>query len=304
MHKKPLIIDVDGSDGSLLALVLACASEELSVEGVTCTGRWGAADRTAVTVARLCEYLQIELPIYVGNGRPLCSRSHLAAQTGEEPPVERAFLPPAEFLCPPQPAAEFMAEVIRGRAGEICLAAVAPLTDLADLAIAYPQLCRKVDRVVIAGGGTVRGDRTPAAEHNIWCDPEAAQIVFRSGMPLIMCGTDVETSCYMCPTERSGLYDRGGDIGRLVAELAKDAACLRRAAAIYVLCRPDEVNLRRYPVEIDLNGAYTRGSTVALMSGYYPDKVANTDVVLALVRQRFVQWLFDTAASADRRRQG
>jgi len=200
-------IDTDPGIDDALALAMAAASkEEIHVIGISSCGGNSSLETVTENVLRLSDFLGLDDILAVrGAAVPLVRKKrdaeavHGANGLGnvEIPATDRKAVEESPFLA------------IRNRImevpGQITFVTLAPLTNVATLLRAFPELKNKIQRIVMMGGSAGPGNDTPYAEFNIWGDPEAAHIVYKSGLPIVMCGLDVTTICGMTREAVAGL---------------------------------------------------------------------------------------------------
>lgn len=273
----PVMIDCDPGVDDMIALLLACASPELELRAVTTVaGNLGLATttRNARAVLRLAG--RAEVPVAAGAARPLV-----------RPAPERAGHPHAtdglggiglpDPPTPPDPrhAVELMADTVRAAAtGPVTLIAVGPLTNVALFYARHPELAGKLARLIVMGGAIGAGNVTPAAEFNIWFDPEAAyRVLTDPPVPTTLVGLDVTYATALSVADLDRLA-AGGRVGALAARalrhyldryvtlLGRQAAPVHDAVAVAAAVRPDLFDLRRASIEVDATVGPSRGATL------------------------------------------
>ena len=185
----PIIIDCDPGHDDALALLLAGASEELDLLGVTVVAGNQTIDKTLYNALRVLTVAGLRPPVAAGADTSLSgpiTPSELMGKTG----LDGAVLPEPGFEPEDMTAVELLAKLLRESELPVTLVPIGPLTNIAVLLTGWPSLRSKIERIVLMGGGTF-GNITPAAEFNILTDPVAGDVVFRSGIPIVMLGLDV-----------------------------------------------------------------------------------------------------------------
>jgi inosine-uridine nucleoside N-ribohydrolase len=239
------------------------------------------------------------IPVAAGAERPLLRDLVVAAHVHGESGLDGPVLPPRETRPVEQPAVEFLAERLTP---ETTLVATGPLTNVALL------LDRGVmpERIVLMGGSIAEGNITPAAEFNVWCDPEAAQRVFSSGLDVTMIGLDVTHKAILGPAVEERLR-AAGRIGTFVAELNDffsryhratygwDGAPIHDAVAVAHLIRPGLVETRHRNVEIELESELCRGRTVVDLWNR-TDRPPNAHVAVGVDAEAFFDLLVERIA--------
>lgn len=277
MLKRKMLIDTDTASDDAVAILMAHRWRDIEVLAVTIVSgnmRVEDASRNARYTIELCG---AQTPVYIGCERPLV-REPVHAYWYHGPDGMGGMNYPAPRLpVAPGHAVDALIENIKANTGEVMLVTLGPLTNIAAALIRAPEIATMLNRVVVMGGAAnTVGNVTPAAEYNIWCDPEAARIVFRSGMPIEMLGWE---------TGRGAAALTDADIARIYAfdtpyakfamdcnvhavELAKrwqgdPGMTLHDPTAMAVALDPSVVKRKgKYRVDIETRGELTRGMTV------------------------------------------
>jgi inosine-uridine nucleoside N-ribohydrolase len=209
----PILLDCDPGHDDAIALLLALASPEVELLGVTTVAGNQTLPKTTANALRVLEHVGREdIAVAAGADRPLVRELDVAAHVHGETGLDGPDLPPAQGSPLGVHAVDFLAE----RAAGAALVAVGPLTNVALLLALHPET--RPDRIVLMGGAIAEGNVTPAAEFNIWADPEAAARVFDSGIDVTMVGLDVTHKALFTPSLADALR-ASGKTGKLVAEL-------------------------------------------------------------------------------------
>jgi inosine-uridine nucleoside N-ribohydrolase len=264
----PILLDCDPGHDDAIALLLALASPEVELLGVTTVAGNQTLEKTTANALRVLELAgRVEIPVAAGADRPLVRESFVAAYVHGETGLDGPDLPQPRGRPVEQHAVDFLAERVKGAT----LVATGPLTNVALLLAARPEA--RPERLVLMGGAIAEGNVTPAAEFNIWADPEAAARVFASGLDVTMVGLDVTHRALLTPGHADRLR-RTGRVGRVVAELLDfygvfhrevygfDGSPIHDAVALAHAFRPELLELRRLNVEIDCESSLCRGRTV------------------------------------------
>jgi inosine-uridine nucleoside N-ribohydrolase len=208
-----IVLDCDPGHDDAIALLLALGSPELELLGVTTVSGNQTIEKTTANALRLLEFLgRTEIPVARGADRPLVRERFVADYVHGESGLDGPDLPAAAGAPVAEHAVEFLAQHVAGTT----LVATGPLTNVALLLALHPDA--RPDEIVLMGGAIGEGNVTPAAEFNVWADPEAARRVFESGIPTTMVGLDVTHQALITPAHNERL--RGsGKAGKLTAEL-------------------------------------------------------------------------------------
>lgn len=198
----------------------------------------------------------------------------------------------------PEHAVDLIHRILTTHPEPVTLVPTAPLTNIALLLTRYPDSAAHIREIVLMGGSTGRGNRTPAAEFNIHVDPEAADIVFRSGVPVTMCGLNVTHQALATPDVLARLEGLGTELGRTCAQLITyfastykrlwgfDSPPLHDPVAVARVIDPAIVHCVEASVAVELRGQYTRGATVVDMHRYL-DRPVNARVAVTLEAELF-----------------
>jgi len=302
-----IILDCDPGHDDAVAILLALASPELELLGVTTVAGNQSLDKTTANALRVLEYAgRGEVPVAAGAAQPLVREAAYAPHVHGETGLDGPSLPPPRGAAVAGHAVSFTAEAIASRGGRVTLVATGPLTNVALLLALAPDAAP--ERIVLMGGAAGEGNRTPAAEFNIWADPEAARRVFASGIELTMVGLDVTHQALVNDADKERL--RGvGRVGQLAAELLDFYGRFHRAAypeldgsplhdpvAVAQVIWPELVELRAAHVEVDCGWEQGRGRTNVDWLRVDRGLAANAAVGVRIERERFVESLVERLA--------
>jgi inosine-uridine nucleoside N-ribohydrolase len=215
----PVLIDCDPGHDDAMALLLALASPELELLGVTTVHGNQTLEKTTANALRVLEFAgRGDVPVAAGADRPLMREARVAAHVHGETGLDGPDLPLPAGAPATLHAVDFLADRLRMAGGPVTLIPTGPLTNIALLLSRHPDVAGDIERIVLMGGAIAEGNVTPAAEFNIWVDPEAAARVFASGLDVTMVGLDVTHRALMTP-EHAAQLTAAGRVGTMVAEL-------------------------------------------------------------------------------------
>jgi inosine-uridine nucleoside N-ribohydrolase len=268
-----ILIDCDPGHDDAIAILLALASPEVELVGVTTVSGNQTLDKTTANAIRVLELAgRDDIPVAAGADRPLVRERFVAAYVHGETGMDGPALEPPHSEPVGQHAVDFLAERVAGTT----LVPTGPLTNVALMLALHPDA--RPDRIVLMGGAYGIGNVTPAAEFNIWADPEAARRVFESGIDVTMIGLDVTHKALMTRDHAETL--RGsGKVGRFVAELhdffsgfhartyGSPDSPIHDAVAVAHVLRDDLVETRFVHVDVDCSWGLGRGRTDADLYG-------------------------------------
>ncbi len=278
MTAQKIIIDTDPGQDDAVAILLALASSEIEVLGITCVAGNVPLPLTVKNARTICELAgRTDMPIHAGCEQPLkrglVTAEHVHGKTGLDGiALADPTMPVAEGH-----AVDFIIDTLRREApGTVTLCPIGPLTNIATALQAAPDIARRIQRIVLMGGAYFEvGNITPAAEFNIYVDPEAADIVFRAGVPLVVMPLDVTHKALTTRPRIDAFRALGTRVGEAVAswtdfferfdmqKYGSEGAPLHDPCTIAYLLKPELFSGREINVEIELEGRYSTGMTVA-----------------------------------------
>lgn len=266
-----VILDVDTGVDDALALLLACRSPELTVRAISCVAGNAEVDQVVANTLQVLDAVDApDIPVARGMARPLIEPPRPARHVHGEDGMADLGLPASQRRPVPEHAVEMLQRTLRAATSPITLVPLAPLTNIAVLLRAYPEVIPHIERIVLMGGSVAVGNATAAAEFNIWHDPEAAAIVLDSGVPVTMYGLDVFYDVAVdAPSvaELTASRDPAQQLaGRLLADqmarFGMQAAAIGDAGAVAAVIHPAGLTTARLPVQVELAGTWTRGRTI------------------------------------------
>jgi inosine-uridine nucleoside N-ribohydrolase len=299
-----ILIDCDPGHDDAIALLLALASPEIELVGVTTVAGNQTIEKTTANAIRVLDFVGREdIPVARGAERPLLREPFVAAYVHGETGLDGPELPPPQREPMAEHAVAFLAEHVAGST----LVPIGPLTNIALLLAQHPEA--RPNRIVLMGGAIGLGNVTPAAEFNIWADPEAAARVFTSGIELTMIGLDV-THQALLMTEDAERLRTSGRTGTMVAELYDffhrfhedtygfGGSPVHDALALAYVFRPDLVETMQCHVAIDCDSQLDRGRTVVDLWGRTGEE-PNAEVGTGADGRAFVELLLERLPTLD-----
>ena len=262
---KKIILDCDPGHDDAFAIMLA--AQNLDLLGVTTVGGNGYLPNVTRNALVVLEKIgRTDIAVYPGHAGPSTQKLQIAANVHGESGMDGPKVDPPKRKPESKHAVDFIIETVMNNE-HVNLAATGPLTNIAAAINREPEIVNRVDALYIMGGGAYCGNWTPAAEFNIYVDPEAAYKVFNSGMNIYMSGVNLTRQCLVTPELIESMRSIGNIAGVFGAELcdffAKDGnAHLHDACAIAWCIDESIVEDRLLHVNVELNGTLTRGMTV------------------------------------------
>jgi inosine-uridine nucleoside N-ribohydrolase len=300
-----VLVDCDPGQDDAIALLLALASPELELLGVTTVAGNQTLEKVTANAIRVLELAgRADIPVAAGADRPLAGELVIAADAQGESGLDGPDLPPPKALPVEQRAVDFLAERIAGADGPVTLIATGPLTNVATLLDERSDAAGGLEQIVLMGGAIAEGNQTASAEFNVWLDPEAAARVFASGLDVTMIGLDVTNKAVLTP-EHADLLRGRGRIGKAVAamldfyggyycEAYEHGGCpVHDPVAVAHIVRPGLVRTLARHVEVDVSHGLCRGRTVVDMRRRTVLPEPNAQVAVDVDVPTFVALLLD-----------
>ena len=303
MSPTPIILDVDPGHDDAVAIMLACGAPEIELLGVTTVAGNAPLEATTRNALRVLSLVgRHGVPVAAGAAAPLVRPLRTAEDIHGESGLEGPEIPDASFGPAERGATELIADAVSGSPEPVTLVPVGPLTNVALFLREHPELKGRIARISLMGGSIGLGNTTPAAEFNVYVDPEAAREVFESGLPITMSGLDVTHQAGAGRAERENLRTLGR-VGLVAAELLEffaatyegvfgfDAPPLHDAVAVAAVLEPALLETRPMRVDVECESELTRGETVC---DFYSvtGKPPNAEVGVGLDREGFFDLLY------------
>ncbi len=311
MEKIRIIMDVDVGIDDAIAMCLALGDERFEVLGFTTTFGNRRCEVTTKNTLKILELVgRTDIPVAAGAVRPLVK---------EYNPPEYSIvhgydglgdmtdpLPEPSITTIGKSAVQFMADTLRESDEPVTLVPVGPMTNVATLIMTHPELLCKIKEVVIMGGATLKGNASPVAEANIIQDPEAAYILFKSGLKIRMTGLDATWDGYIAFDEleefgkanwlAEKIYSMCGIYAEHYRERMKNPGlAMHDSLTLAWITNPELVKAQDYYVTVDINGRYTYGMTVTDVDNVMK-KQPNATVAMGVDREPFIQLIKDAIA--------
>ncbi|MGN6753349.1 MAG: nucleoside hydrolase [Intrasporangium sp.] len=295
MAGLPIVIDCDPGHDDAVALLLAVGSEAVDLKAVTTTfGNCSVEDATRNAVQILTLAGTTDVPVARGAAGSLDGLSTLGNYVHGASGLDGPPMPEPGFEVTGGDAVELLRRVIESSDEKVTIAATGPITNVAQLLLTHPGVKDGIREVIFMGGSTERGNHTPTAEFNTYADPEALDVVLGSGLPIRMVGLNLTHQALANPevVERMAAMDHV--VGRTCAawmgffgasynrvwEFA--APPVHDPCTIAAIIRPDLIEWREAFVAVELDGKWTRGTTVVDLHRRYPEQEPNAQVAMTL----------------------
>lgn len=314
MSAVPVIIDCDPGHDDAVALLLAVGSEAIDLRAVTTTfGNCSVNDatRNAMQVLTLAGATQV--PVAAGASGGLAGDSTLGNYVHGASGLDGPTLPEPGLAIDPRTAPDLMRTVLKDSTEPVTIVATGPITNVARLLLDAPDCRDSIREVIFMGGSTERGNHTPTAEFNVYADPEALDVVLRSGLPIRMVGLNLTHQALATRevVQRMAAMDHVvgqtcsawmGFFGASYQRIWEfDAPPVHDPCTVAALIDPQAITWRPAFVAVELDGRWTRGTTVVDLYGRYPD-APNVQVAMTLDAERYWNLVLDSVDRLGRRR--
>ncbi len=307
---RPVILDVDPGIDDALAILLAVRSPELDVRAVTVVFGNVELDLGVSNALKLLELAgRTDIPVGRGEAAPLVGEALTAKNVHGENGIGNVILPEPKAKLYEGGALRLIADTLAASSEPVTLLPVGPLTNIALFLKVHPELRPKIREIVSMGGtaaapGTVR----PTVSFNILNDPEAASIVYRSGIPVTMVGLDVTSKTVLTPERVARFVGSSDPIERFVAAViafhrnvrGAEGAVVHDPLAVGSVIDPSFVTTELLPVDVELRGELTRGQMVVdrrAEATWRTGAVKSTRVALDVDADRFLSFLLERLSS-------
>ncbi|GAB3945318.1 pyrimidine-specific ribonucleoside hydrolase RihA [Spirosoma harenae] len=306
MKKIPVLIDCDPGHDDAVMLMLAIGSGLFDIKAITTSAGNQTQAKTLKNALKIMALVGATIPVYKGCDKPLFRELIIADHVHGEMGMDGPILPEPTLQPESLSAVEAIAQILTDSSEEITIVPTGPLTNVATFLLAYPHLKSKIERISIMGGGAFRGNMTPTAEFNIYVDPEAAALVFKSGVPITLCGLDVTHKALVFQEDIERFRSIGNQSGKVVAELMdffsiyyrRERPELNGGAALHDPCAIawliDSAMFQHKPcyVDVEVAGKLTTGTTVVDFFNVLKQE-PNVDFVYDINREKYIQLIYD-----------
>ncbi len=301
MTPKRIIIDTDPGVDDALSFLLALASAEIKLEGLTTTQGNVAVDKATRNALSVLELTHMsDIPVAQGSSLPLVQPLLASELVHGKSGIGNSKLPEPRNKPIPEHAVDFLIRKILAASGGISIFPIGPMTNIAMAIRKEPKFAKSVRELVIMGGAIREGgNATPLAEFNIFADPHAAHIVFHSGIPITLIPLDVTHKCILKQSHIEQLLKIKSPISRFIADSVEDymkfsltrghAGCaLHDPLTLATIIAPELLTLKEYFVDVDISGGVSMGNTFADFFNI-SKKTANMKVALGVRGDDFVE---------------
>lgn len=298
--KRKIIIDTDPGIDDAVAIAAALFDERLDVKLFTTVSGNVSVDKVTKNLLKLLAFWDKEVPVAIGSNRPLLREAIDASEIHGSTGMDGYEFTESKYeLLTKNHAVIDMYKALMETKEKTTIVAIGPLTNIALLLRMYPECTERIGELVLMGGSLARGNTGVLSEFNIAADPEAAKIVFESGLPLTMVGLDVGEKALISAADCKKLK-KMNKTGEMIDQLFQSYRSgnldvglhMYDGCAIAYLLAPEMFDVRETYVAVETQGALTAGATLVDLNGYL-GKTANCRVCVDLDSGQFKQWFFD-----------
>lgn len=302
-----IILDCDTGHDDAIAILLAHGSPAVDLLAITTVAGNQTLDKTTWNTRGVCTAAGITgVPVAAGCDRPLTRELRTAGDVHGASGLEGVTLPAPDIPLEDAHAVDLIIDLVLGSPGAVTLVPTGPLTNIALALRREPRIAAMVREVVLMGGAYTRGNRTPAAEFNMWVDPEAAEAVFTAGWPVTMVGLDLTHQALATPDVADRIAAVGTPAARIAGQVVQGyrdgyvraygfaAPPVHDPCAVARVAAPNLVACVDAHVAVETRGQWTSGMTVTDFDGRIGPP--NAKVATTLDRDRFWDMLVDALA--------
>lgn len=274
MMKRKIILDCDPGHDDAIAMLMAYAHPSIDLLGITIVAGNQTLNNTVRNGLSVAQLLNMNTKIYAGMPQPLVREQLVAGNVHGETGIDGPVFDELKRTAEQETGVQFIIETLMKSEGEITLVPTGPLTNIAVAMKMEPLIIPKIKEIVLMGGAYGNGNFTPSAEFNILADPEAAYVVFKSKVPIVMMGLDVTNQTICTPEIIERMEAVGNTAGKLFGDLLRftlktqfeefglEAGPIHDATTIAYLVNPELFEVREMHVEVDINRGPCYGRTV------------------------------------------
>ncbi|MDO4197564.1 MAG: ribosylpyrimidine nucleosidase [Erysipelotrichaceae bacterium] len=298
MGKVKMILDCDTGHDDAIALMLAASHPDIDLLGVTVVAGNQILERTLNNTLNVCDHLGLDVPVYRGMPLPLVREQFTAGNVHGESGLDGPVFGPRTKEAEKESAVSYIIKTLMKSDGDITLVPVGPLTNIAVAMRMEPNIIPKIKSICMMGGAYGTGNMTPSAEFNIYADPEAAYVVFNSGVPITMMGLDLTNQALATMDIIERMEAIGNKAGKLFGDMMRftlisqkecfdlDAGPVHDVTAVAYLVAPEIFRMKSMFVEVDINRGPCYGRTVCDTIGN-SGKTPNARVGIGLDLEKF-----------------
>lgn len=311
MSKKNIIIDCDPGHDDMMAILLALAyQDKLNILGITTVAGNNTLEKVTLNLRKIFTYLDMYIPAASGSSKPIIRELVLGNEVHGESGLDGWDFPEPALKLESTNAVTFIKDKIMKCNDKVTLVPIGPLTNIGLLLATFPEVSEKIEQISLMGGSIYAGNITAHAEFNIYVDPEAASIVFNSGIPVTMSGLEVTHAAGITHEEIDRLKAKKGKVSKMCGHLLEfyvryhdrtgySSFPLHDVCSVLYLLNPEIFKYFDTQVEIECHSELHRGRTSADNREWMKYEHPNTRVLIDIDREKFIEILFDALAKLD-----
>ena len=294
MIKRKIIIDCDPGVDDAIALAFAAANRDrLELLAVTTVGGNQAIEKVTRNALDLLDFYGLDVPVAMGADSPLIREPMYAPEVHGENGLGNCALPKTSRTPEKENAVLFLRKILLAlpEGEKATLVPIGPMTNIALLVKLFPEVKDRIREIVFMGGAACGGNVTSSAEFNIYVDPEAAKMVFRSGIPLVMCGLDATLKCCLTRGQVLKLCQSPQRIAKLCGDMAgfalenssseyRGVVSIHDAVPLLYLLHPEIFTVKRTILDVDCSDGVSRGTTLCDFRWWEHEEEEMKDFVL------------------------
>lgn len=302
-RKTPVIIDCDPGLDDVIALIMAFANDKLDVKAITVVAGNQTLKKVGDNALKVLSFIDANVPAALGSEFPMVKTLVTAGEVHGEDGIGGVVLPESNLKLSDLHAIDLIAEILENSDEKVTLIATGPLTNIALFLKRYPELKCKIEKISLMGGSVGFGNITPSAEFNIFIDPEAADIVFKSEIPITMVGLNATQKAIITIDDINNIKSQGGKIAVLVSQMLENlmkyhslegfqGCYLHDPVAVCAVTNPEILKTELLHVDIELKGEHTTGMTVVDIYNRL-NKNKSAQVALDIDKQAYINLIIE-----------
>ena len=310
MQKEKIILDCDPGHDDAVAIMLAAINPKIELLGITVVAGNQKLEKTVNNALKVCNHLNLDVPVYSGMSRPMIREQLIADDIHGETGLDGPKFEELKIKAEDKHAVNFIIDTLMNSDEKITLVPTGPLTNIG-MAIRFePRIIEKINRIVLMGGSYQLGNMTPAAEFNILADPDAAHIVFSSGVKVVMMGLDLTRQASATKEVVEKIKSLNNKAAKLFVDLMEFFAASQKnvfgwsappvhdPTTIAYIIDPECIEVKPMFCEIELWSERSYGRTLCDYFGILK-KEPNVDVAVKLDFDRFWNLIYENLKLYD-----
>src|SRR5690554_847500 len=305
--KKPILLDCDPGHDDVLAILLAANHPELDLLGITTVGGNATVDKTTKNALEFCTLADIvNMPIAAGMSRGLVrsDRVNTESEIHRKSGLDGYRLHKPKINKIKKHGVNFIIDTIQNSLCPVTIIPTGPLSNIAMALLLEPKIKENIKEIILMGGAINLGNRTPAAEFNIWADPEKAKVIFQSGIPIVMVGLEATHKAELREQDLAKFGKYQHPVGKAIKKLMEFALVryqktyrtkglpIHDVCAVAVAINKQIVSLEKMYVDIEIGGEFCSGRTVCDVNNRY-GKEKNAEVVMDLDGEKVIEMIYN-----------